>query len=90
MVTCRLSTGETSSIGVHCLQEGERFAWDDADTPGSRLDPRMRHFAARAAEVWTEVAELRQYLEAERRGADSGDNAHIPSVATVLEKARTS
>eukprot|EP00903_Cladosiphon_okamuranus_P011996 g11265.t1 len=62
---------EKSALNPELLRSARGgFAWTDPDVAGSRLDRQTADFAWRAAELWTQVASLR---ESGGRGGSHGD-----------------
>lgn len=64
--------------------QGGAFAWTDPDVAGSRLDPQQADFARRAAELWTQIAGLREIAG----GQESGDT-DTRNLAVALQEVRT-
>ena len=73
------------------VSKDDAFAWSDPDVAGSRLDPQTADFARRAAELWTQVVQLRE-LSAVSAGGQAQDAAavvghnHTGSFASVVEQ----
>ena len=66
--------------------------WSDPDVIGSRLDPQTADFAWRAAELWTQVAGLREVAGGRETKSEEGSRGEEESapLAIALEHVRTS
>ncbi|CAM9188256.1 unnamed protein product, partial [Ectocarpus sp. 12 AP-2014] len=89
----RVTTAAERDRSAFVRQAAEdAFAWSDSDPAGSRLDPQTADFARRSAELWTQVAGMRELAVGHEAGHQerSTEDADVGTLADALEQAARS